>query len=342
MKDIAERAGVSVNTVSLALRNSPRISTKTRRRIQKLAKTMGYRPNPMVAALFHEMNSRRSDSCSATIAVLDTFLHDRREGSLAVVQRVVDSFAARLDAAGYGIDEFDGSEWVEKPREFLKTLRARGIQGLFFLHFSQAHTQLDWDLSDFAMATVNYSLEWPNIHRANVNQWRAMELALTEAHARGYRRPGLVLDAEADDKSHGQWTSSLYHFQLHHLRAEDRIPPFLNWGSAEAKQSLEFSNWLKAHKPDVVLTMQGRVRDYLTAHSLRIPEDLGFIHLNQGGDPRPSAAIDINPEGVGHAAADLIAGQLTRNERGIPDEPRIILVPPKWVDGPTVRERPSL
>lgn len=40
-----------MTTVSLALRNHPRLPEKTRHRIQKLAKEMSYRPDPVLQAL---------------------------------------------------------------------------------------------------------------------------------------------------------------------------------------------------------------------------------------------------------------------------------------------------
>ena len=45
LKDIAREAGVSVMTVSKALRNAPDIAAKTKLRIGDLAKRMGYTPN---------------------------------------------------------------------------------------------------------------------------------------------------------------------------------------------------------------------------------------------------------------------------------------------------------
>jgi DNA-binding LacI/PurR family transcriptional regulator len=51
LKDIACQVGCSVNTVSLALKDSPRISEKTRKRIQSLAKELNYVSNNMARAL---------------------------------------------------------------------------------------------------------------------------------------------------------------------------------------------------------------------------------------------------------------------------------------------------
>src|SRR4051812_40543341 len=57
MEDIARRAGVSVATVSLSLRNEPRISATMRENIATIARELGYEPNPYVSAL---MRSRRN------------------------------------------------------------------------------------------------------------------------------------------------------------------------------------------------------------------------------------------------------------------------------------------
>lgn len=51
LKDIAEALGVSVPTVSRALKNSPEISLELCAKAQKLAKEMNYRPNPFALSL---------------------------------------------------------------------------------------------------------------------------------------------------------------------------------------------------------------------------------------------------------------------------------------------------
>ncbi len=51
IKDIASRAGTSNVTVSLALRDSPKISQARRAQIKALAKEMGYRVNPLARAM---------------------------------------------------------------------------------------------------------------------------------------------------------------------------------------------------------------------------------------------------------------------------------------------------
>lgn len=51
MKDLAQILGVSIPTVSRALKNSPEISRELCAKVQKLAKEMNYHPNPFAMSL---------------------------------------------------------------------------------------------------------------------------------------------------------------------------------------------------------------------------------------------------------------------------------------------------
>src|SRR5512145_702370 len=73
MKIVAAKAAVSSMTVSLALRNHPRIPRSTRERIQTIARELGYRPNPMVHALMAEVRARRPVTSATTLAFITAF-----------------------------------------------------------------------------------------------------------------------------------------------------------------------------------------------------------------------------------------------------------------------------
>ena len=54
MKDLAAQLGVSIATVSRALRNSHEVGEELRAKVQKLAKELNYRPNPFAQSLRSE------------------------------------------------------------------------------------------------------------------------------------------------------------------------------------------------------------------------------------------------------------------------------------------------
>ena len=51
LKDLAKQLGVSIATVSRALRNSPEIGLDMQQRVKALAKELNYRPNPFARSL---------------------------------------------------------------------------------------------------------------------------------------------------------------------------------------------------------------------------------------------------------------------------------------------------
>ncbi|MDE5570722.1 MAG: LacI family transcriptional regulator, partial [Prevotella sp.] len=51
LKDLANELGVSIATVSRALRSSQEISKEMQQRVKELAKKMNYRPNPFAQSL---------------------------------------------------------------------------------------------------------------------------------------------------------------------------------------------------------------------------------------------------------------------------------------------------
>ena len=77
LQDVADRAGVHRSTVALALRDHPRIPAATRTRLRALATQLGYRQNPLVAAL---MRSRRSGRAVKHVTMAFVTNYPTRDG----------------------------------------------------------------------------------------------------------------------------------------------------------------------------------------------------------------------------------------------------------------------
>jgi LacI family transcriptional regulator/LacI family repressor for deo operon, udp, cdd, tsx, nupC, and nupG len=50
--------------------------------------------------------------------------------------------------------------------------------------------------------------------------------------------------------------------------------------------------------------------------------------------------LDLRLELQGEVAADTVIAEIQRGERGLPADPRTIMVRGRWVDGPTLATRP--
>src|SRR5262245_11457734 len=193
LKGIAARAGVSAMTVSLALRNHPKIPASTRERIQTIARELGYRPNPMVHALMAEVRARRPMRSATTLAFVTAF--PTRDGWRRGSYIYVEYHAGAVERArqlGYAIEEV----WAKEPgmtgRRLTQVLETRSIRGLLIapLPQSRGHLSLDW--SKFAAATFGSSLYKPELHRATVDHFGAITMALRKLRKLGYRRIGMA------------------------------------------------------------------------------------------------------------------------------------------------------
>lgn len=116
LKDIAERAGLSINTVSLALRGSPRVSEETRRKIEEIAQALDYLPNHSAKALV----SRQTKTIGLLIPELPNTL----------LTQVAHQVEFELKQHGYVTLLASSGADPEEERRALDTFRARQVDGI--------------------------------------------------------------------------------------------------------------------------------------------------------------------------------------------------------------------
>ena len=68
---LAKELGLGKATISLALRDDPRIRKQTRERVQRHADKRGYAANPMVAHVMSQLRSAKVSDYRATVALIN-------------------------------------------------------------------------------------------------------------------------------------------------------------------------------------------------------------------------------------------------------------------------------
>jgi len=134
LKDIAERTGYSINTVSRALRNKDDIGAETRQYIKRVSREMGYIPNTIARSL-------RSNS-TKTIAVV---LGDISNPYFGIVVKGVENKAKER---GYHVLIANTDECYDNEHEAVKTLAGKHVDGMIILpvQTDYAYTYLLQDL----------------------------------------------------------------------------------------------------------------------------------------------------------------------------------------------------
>jgi DNA-binding LacI/PurR family transcriptional regulator len=323
--------------VSLALRNSPKISKATTERIRRIAEELGYRPNPMVSALMTQLRHGREVRKPSVLAYVTAYPTEdgwRQPGPFVAFY---EGAKLRAETLGYVLDEW----WLRRPgmteQRFCDILFTRDIHGLIFAPLPGAGGALYLDWSRFASSAIAYSVTSPAIHRASNDQFATITLALTELTRLGYRRIGLAITRENDERVRQQWSAGMLVHQQG-IPVEDHVPILRTTTPFQPA----FTAWFREHRPDAVLSLTEQCVSILQEMGVRVPEDVGFADLALTAADSDYAGVNQNSELVGAAAVDLVDAQLRRNERGIPLQPKTLLVPGVWVPGPTVRNVRSL
>jgi LacI family transcriptional regulator len=116
IRDIAESAGVSINTVSRALNDRPDVSATTRARVRAVAEGLDYQPNAMARSLV----GRRS----RTIGLVVT---DCTDPYYAGLIRAIEEVAS---AHNYALLPVSSNETVAKEAQAIRILRERRVDGI--------------------------------------------------------------------------------------------------------------------------------------------------------------------------------------------------------------------
>jgi LacI family transcriptional regulator len=335
MKHIAKIANVSTMTVSLALRSHPSIPIQTRQRIVSIAEKMGYRPNPMVSALMSDLRNKRSKGRSNVIAFITAFPPNAHWRSLSSLQRVRQGLELRSEQTGYSISEFKlGAHGVSEKR-LIRILQTRGIRGVVFAPFPSSDTRLVEDWSKFACSVIGYSLSYPQFHCAVNNQIHSLRLAFHELRKLGYKRIGLAISSNDNQRTSNNWLASFLLERHKALLNKTKLPLFL----AEDWDKKIFSDWLKIYKPDALVTTNSEIQELLDSVGIKSPNNLGLAFLHLFTEMKNCSGIDQRDEKIAEAAFDLVVEQLHTNTAGTIISPKIVLIEGKWVQAGTVSSR---
>lgn len=336
LQAIAREAGVSAMTVSRVLRNSPRVSPATRQQVLRVAEALRYSPDPHLARMMSLVRSRKAPRLRAVLAIVR---EDLPAGGLPAPTYQYVPFAdirRRAEQHGYHAEEF----WLGRdgltPERLVRIFRARGIEGMIVSPQSSQMLCAQIDYTSFASATFGYGLRRPSLHRSAGNMTLGVHLAAEHLAARGYRRIGLAITRWIDDRSEHAYVGAMLHFQRD-LPRNRRVPILLFPDNDLRRGAKPFADWFEAHRPDAVISFDTLVPAWIRKLGLRIPEDVGFVVHDWTPSMTDFAGVFHRRDHVAAAAVDLVATQLLHHERGIPEVPRQIQIPPLWVEGPSIR-----
>lgn len=307
-----------------------------RQHVQKIARELGYRPNATVANLMAQLRASKTAKFQSTIGFLNVSEDRAILNEIATYREWTRGAADRAKELGYGMDFFWLQEPGLTPPRLKQILVARGIRGLIVAAM-QTHGVLPagyeelW--SEFSCVVIGMRPQEPALHFAANDQFSTAYHAAEELRRLGYRRLGLVINPKIDAWLEHRFTSGFFAGRDRDSEEERRVPVF----AFQKTESKAFQDWYRKNRPDVIVTLHTEVQEWLNATRVSVPREVGLVHLDRESGMTEWAGMDQNSYCIGVAATDTIVGQLHRNDQGIPDFPKALLIQSKWVAGATVR-----
>ena len=322
LRHLARLAGVSASAVSLALRNSPRISDATRQRIQRLARESGYTPDAKIVDLMRHLRKPRAVRQQACFGVISFYDTPRPWEQSPHLQRIHAGMVRRAGELGYRLEPL----WLRAPgmtyRRFRGILEARSIEGLLCFGSPDFTEEFPADLGQFAVVTLGLSIR-TSLHRITSHFYNDTVTALERVHRLGYRRPGLVLGSHEELRS-AHAHSAAYLGWCEHVLGSTRALPILRMTGVEGPP---FLTWLAEQQPDVLVLvhlpeMVARFRALLREHRVRVPGRLGVAVLSHLVEGSGFSGLQQNQQLMGAWAVELLADRIANRDFGFPASPR--------------------
>lgn len=336
LKDIAQKAGYSATTVSLALKDDSRINPETRKRIKQLAEDMGYRPDPRLAQLMGYLQRGKAHGRGEVMGMLTDFTEEQLR-THPYMSGMIRGIRERCNQLGYETAMFIRAGGMTLKR-IHGILTARSIRGLLVLPFREPTFELEtFDFSAFSPVAIGYGMQEPQLHRAASQQTLGAMQVVSRVLSAGYRRVGLILAREIDSRTQHRYLAGFYGTILSGEWEAAFIEPFL----FEEMEADNLRAWLKANRPDAIVASHHWIGRDLAAIGVEPGRDIGLALINYQGS-EPYARLRVPYEEIGRAGVNVVHALLGINERGIPEHPSVMSVPGVWEDGPSLPPREAI
>lgn len=289
LKDLADKLGVSIATVSRALRNSHEVGEEMTQKVKKLAKELNYRPNPFAQSL------RKEAPRVIGVIVPNLVTH-----YYAAVLDGIEDYASKL---GYSVISANSHEDHEREAQALDNFLNMHVEGIIaclaqdttdYSHFEQLH-KMGVPLVFFARCCLEDMFS-----QVVGNGDVAAQEATQHMIETGSRRVAFI-----GGPNHLDMVRRRKHGYLEALR-ENRIPIDRDLVVCD---KIDFDVARKAtlrllegeNPPDAILAFNDIITyaafDAIKSKGLRIPEDVAIIGFTDGDTaafvtPRLSAIMD--------------------------------------------------
>ncbi len=322
--DIASALGISVTTVSKALKNYADVSETTRVKVLEMVKIMNYKPNATAVYL-------RTNETKTIGVILPTMVHQ-------FFSLVLDGILQEAEKRGYLVIILQTDEKYKKEKKQLDLLLQKRVDGILislanetddFTHINQTIQNTPIVLFDKIAKTVNCSKVVVNDRKA---AYEAVSFLIKKgykkiAHFRGSYTPQISIDRFLGYKKALEDNNLPYDPSLVYICENNSD---LEEGYANAKKLVEDHNDIDAVFAITDLVAIG-IMKYFKEKNIKIPDEIavcGFSNWYMSAMISPSLTSVEQPGfDIGQRAASILIDEIALIKAKQPIKHQIIEIP---------------
>ena len=301
MRDVADRAGVGMMTVSRVLNGTARVTEKTSARVYRALKELQYQPNLMARAL----RGHRTRS----IGVILPYLYDPFFASCAHAISTV----AKQHA--YSVLLATSDERTDTETEAARDLLRRHVDGIIVIPACNGRSRLtEPEFHSTPMVAVDRPIPRSQIDRVLVENQAGSTVATQHLIQHGHKRICFIGLSQKIYTIHARLAGYMKAMQAASLKPEC----FFNAADEAATLNFLRSTLGRPNPPTAIFAANGLAsRDILhavAALDIHVPEEIAFIGFDDfalADILRPSLTVVRQPvERAGEQAAQLLFARL--------------------------------
>ena len=339
-KDIAARAGVSVMTVSKALRNQPKVSAATAERIRTIAAEMGYRNNPLVAATMARVAQGRRIVDRPNIAFVTSFETADGWKQYPHVVRMRAAALEKADELGFHMEDLHFRTGRLSGKRLAGIMVARGILGGVVAPLSNEECEhLSGD--ERSLGLEHDRLSWSFIGQpapdtvfdnVGIDYYRSLFHCVRCLNELGYDRIGLALSERESARPQHRFLSSYMAVQyFDSKRRAHYVEPFItsDWTEAEIQR---LCRYVRKEKIQTVMTNNLLVAEALRSDKRKSRPAVFSLHGDVFGPPIADFGMDQQPELLAELAVEKLSDNIKLGRSSVPPVPRMTRVRAQFRD----------
>jgi DNA-binding LacI/PurR family transcriptional regulator len=257
--DVAQKAGVSIGTVSRVFNNKQDVSGETRKKVLSAAKRVRYRP---------KISARR---VSIGLVVQDI----EKANEVGFISNTVSTLARHMASRGAILELL--------PNENLESITRNYIQGIVAVVFGGDCGPLG-AIRDIPVVMINNRVEVPNFHMIGSDHAQGARIAIKHLLDRGHRRIGFLEVCAANWGAREREKGYRAAFEAAGVKPQEKMI-----GYVEGRTVKQAVDSLLAANPTALLVCGEDLSlavNQILLHEIkvRIPQELSIVSYALGGD----------------------------------------------------------